>query len=496
MAVRHTTTQCTHALRVLAFLLVLAVNIATAEAPPELTVAVAASAQPPLRDLAASFEQQTGAHVTITAGSTGVLRRQAQEGAPFDLFFAADWETPVALGEEGVLLKDSVVPYARGRLVLWQRGDAAVQLRAVSDLALLTGENRRLAIANPQLAPYGQAAMETLASLGLAESLDSHLILGENVRHTHQIAESGNADAAFVAASIAQQSDGRTIDVPMEAYAPLLQGVGIMASSADREQASAFLAFVLSSNGQSILARHGFLPPGDSPAEKSGTESRAPRPLDWRPVWISLRVGIVATLAALLLGASIGYSLSNWRFPGGRVFEAVVLLPLVLPPTVMGYYLLVLIGQRGPIGQAWESVFGGPLVFTINAAIAAATVATIPIVATQLRAAFATLDPEVTEAARLDGAHGPSLFLHIMLPQIRLPLAAAGAIAFARSVGDFGTTLMVAGSLPGKTQTASIAIYELMNEGRDREALLLVVMISVVSMMVLILTAGKRLTPA
>lgn len=213
--------------------------------------------------------------------------------------------------------------------------------------------------------------------------------------------------------------------------------------------------------------------------------------LDWRPVWVSLQVGTAATLLALVLGTLIGYALARARFPGARLVEALVLLPLVLPPTVLGYYLLVLIGQQSPIGAAWRALTGGPLVFTINAAIIAATVATVPIVARQMSAAFAAIDPEIIEAARLDGASSWRILLHIQVPLLEGPLAAGAAIAFARAIGDFGTTLMVAGSLPGRTQTASIAIYDLINAGRDSHALLLAILVSIVSLAVIMLTSRR-----
>ncbi len=214
--------------------------------------------------------------------------------------------------------------------------------------------------------------------------------------------------------------------------------------------------------------------------------------LDWRPVVISLQVGLAATGLSVVFGSALGYFLAHRNFLGRRWVEALVLLPLVLPPTVLGYYLLVLIGQRGPVGMMWESLAGGPLVFTKNAAILAACASTVPIVARQLTAAFAGVDHEVTEAARLDGAHGWSMFAHIHLPQIRGPLAAAATIAFARAIGDFGATLMVAGSLPGKTQTASLAIYDLLMVGHDTQALVMVVLISIISLVVLVLTTGRE----
>lgn len=220
--------------------------------------------------------------------------------------------------------------------------------------------------------------------------------------------------------------------------------------------------------------------------------SSALNEIDWQPVWLSLRIGGAATLIALGAGAPLGWWLTHTRVVGRRFLNAVVLLPLVLPPTVLGYYLLVLIGQRGPVGAVWQAVFGAPLVFTAKAAVLAACVSTIPIVTRQLAAAFTAIDPDVTEAARLDGATGLSLFIHVHLPQIREPLLAAAAIAFARAVGDFGATLMVAGNIPGRTQTASIAIYDMMNAGRDTEALVLVVIVSLVALAVLALTSGRQ----
>lgn len=216
--------------------------------------------------------------------------------------------------------------------------------------------------------------------------------------------------------------------------------------------------------------------------------------IDWQPVWLSLQVGGAATLIAVAAGAPLGWWLTHTRVIGRRFLNAFVLLPLVLPPTVLGYYLLVLIGQRGPIGVVWQAVFGAPLVFTSKAAVLAACASTIPIVTRQLAAAFTAIDPDVTEAARLDGATGLSLFFQVHLPQIREPLIAAATIAFARAVGDFGATLMVAGNIPGRTQTASIAIYDLMNAGRDAQALVLVVIVSLVSLIVLVLTSGRQRT--
>lgn len=214
--------------------------------------------------------------------------------------------------------------------------------------------------------------------------------------------------------------------------------------------------------------------------------------VDWRPVFLTAQVAFWATILSLVIGSLLGYLLGSHDFVGRRWLMATVLLPLVLPPTVLGYYLLVIAGRRGPVGQLWEGIFGSPLVFTTKAAVLAACASTIPIVTRQLAAAFSVTDEEVVEAARIDGAGGLKLFVSIYLPLIRPTLIAAATIAFARAVGDFGATLMVAGNIPGETQTAAIAIYELMNAGRDGEALVLVLIISIFALGVLAYTSGSE----
>jgi molybdate transport system permease protein len=212
------------------------------------------------------------------------------------------------------------------------------------------------------------------------------------------------------------------------------------------------------------------------------------------PIFLTLRVALSATGISLVVGTLLGFVLQWHRLPARRFIMAATMLPLVLPPTVLGFYLLVLLGRRSFIGQAWEAVTGGPLVFTLTAAVIAATVSTTPIVARQVAAAIAGIDRDTVEAAQIDGAGRLRVLTDIYLPLLRPALLAAGSISFARAVGDFGATLMVAGNIPGKTQTASIAIYELMNAGRDGEALVLVVIVSFVSLAVLVY-ATEPLTP-
>jgi len=159
---------------------------------------------------------------------------------------------------------------------------------------------------------------------------------------------------------------------------------------------------------------------------------------------------------------------------------------------VLGYYLLVLLGRRSPVGQAVEWVTGEQLVFTWQAAVAAAAVGALPLMVKTARAAIASVDPEYEDAARTLGRSEWQVFLYVTLPLAARGIIAASMLAFARSLGDFGATLMVAGNIPGRTQTASVAIYDATQVGRDADALILALILSAVAFALLYLT--NRLT--
>ena len=182
--------------------------------------------------------------------------------------------------------------------------------------------------------------------------------------------------------------------------------------------------------------------------------------MDWSPLWLSLKVAGWATVFSVLLGLLIAYPLSRARLPGRSFWEGVANLPLVLPPTVLGYALLVALGKRSPLGQFYERLAGHPLVFTWQGAVAAACVASLPLFVGNARVALAAVDPDVVGAARTDGAGRWTIFRHILLPLARPGLIAGTTLAFARALGDFGATLMVAGDTPHLTQTMPLAVYD------------------------------------
>ncbi len=204
--------------------------------------------------------------------------------------------------------------------------------------------------------------------------------------------------------------------------------------------------------------------------------------IDWFPLWLSLRVAALATLFSLVIGISVAYFLANRNFPGKEVVDAIATLPLVLPPTVLGYFLLVALGRESWLGKLYESIVGHPLVFTWQAAVVASTVHAFPLLVKAARAALESVDRVYEKAARNLGASEWRVFWLVTLPLARRSIFAAGVIAFARSLGDFGATLMVAGNIPHQTQTAAVAIYDAVESGNTMLARVLVLVISAVAL--------------
>jgi len=195
--------------------------------------------------------------------------------------------------------------------------------------------------------------------------------------------------------------------------------------------------------------------------------------IDWFPLWLSLRVAAISTAAALVIGLWVAWLLANREFRGRELLDAAVTLPLVLPPTVLGYYLLVLLGRATPFGRVYEWMFGGPLVFTWQAAVVAAWLHAMPLLVKSARAAFESVDHSYERAARSLGASEWLTFARVTLPLARRSILAATALAFARSLGDFGVTIMFA------------AIYDAVESGNGMLARTLVLVISLVSLAII-----------
>ncbi|HVX65111.1 MAG TPA: molybdate ABC transporter permease subunit [Bryobacteraceae bacterium] len=207
--------------------------------------------------------------------------------------------------------------------------------------------------------------------------------------------------------------------------------------------------------------------------------------VDWFPLWLSLKVAAIATACSLVVGLWLAYLLADRRFRGKEALDAAVALPLVLPPTVLGYYLLVFFGRESPLGRVYEWAFGAPLVFTWQAAVLAAMFHAIPLLVISARAALESVDRSYERAARNLGASEWRVFWRVTLPLARRSILAAAVLAFARTLGDFGITIMIAGNIPGRTQTLAVAIYDAVESGNGALARTLVLIISVAAVVIL-----------
>ncbi|CAN5738297.1 molybdate ABC transporter permease subunit [soil metagenome] len=216
--------------------------------------------------------------------------------------------------------------------------------------------------------------------------------------------------------------------------------------------------------------------------------------MDWFPLGLSLQVATIATVLALIVGLPIAWLLGRRRFPGRDLLSVLILLPMVLPPTVLGYYLLQLLGRHSALGRGAEALGLGRIVFSPTAAVIAAFVAALPFLVRTAQAGIEQIDPAYEEAARTLGRKEHSIFLSVTVPLAWRAIVAGLALAFARAMGEFGATLMVAGNIPGRTQTASIAIYDAVQAGRTDQAHLYALLLSGITGAILLLLT--RVGPA
>jgi len=209
--------------------------------------------------------------------------------------------------------------------------------------------------------------------------------------------------------------------------------------------------------------------------------------MDQGPLYLSVKLAVIATAWLLCLAVPVSYCMVYRRFRGFFLVESIVGLPLVLPPTVLGFFLLTAMGPASVIGRGWESLFGGPLVFTFYGITVAAIIQSLPFAVQPIKTAFEKIDHQLVETAYVLGASRFETFFRVILPNARGGLVAATILSFAHIMGEFGVILMVGGAIPGQTKVASIAIYEYVETMQYREGLLLSLTLLGISYVVLLL---------
>ncbi|WP_242541238.1 molybdate ABC transporter substrate-binding protein [Phormidium pseudopriestleyi] len=228
-----------------------------------LTVSAAASLNQVLPPIAKLWEQETGNKVMINLGSTGQLAQQIERGAPVDLFVAADKKSIEDLDKKELVFSETKALYGVGRITLWHREDSSLNIKELQDLT--SSEIERVAIANPDHAPYGIAAKQALESIGIWDELQPKLVLGENIRQTQQYAESGNVDVAIVALSNSLNYPGQWILISEDLHQPIEQMLVVPKTALHPESAKQFAGFINSNKGRNLMQKHGFVLPGEEP---------------------------------------------------------------------------------------------------------------------------------------------------------------------------------------------------------------------------------------
>jgi molybdate transport system permease protein len=216
---------------------------------------------------------------------------------------------------------------------------------------------------------------------------------------------------------------------------------------------------------------------------------------DWFPLWMTLRVATIATAVATVLGIAIAYLLAKAKFRGRALVEAIVTLPIVIPPTVMGYFLLTALGVNSAFGRTWEKLTGSAIVFTPTAAVIAATIAALPFVVRASRAAIEEVDARAESAMRVAGHPEWKVAVLVTFPLARRGILAGVALAGARALGEFGATVMIAGNIPGRTQTLPIAVFDSVQAGdiaQARNGSLLLVGIAMAALVAMTVLSRRR----
>lgn len=443
------------------------------------------------------FERESpGASVVIAGGPSNALASQLLNGAPGDVFVSANpkWATMI---EQSGLAKRSIA-WLSNRLVIVVPSDGETTVRSIEDLR--DSSIRRIALAGDGV-PLGEYARQALRRAGVWDQLESSgkIVQGTTARVTLAYAERGEVDAAIVYRSDATNSERVRIAMTIDRkwHDPIIYQAVLIEPRRRADEnvlARRFFDYLQSVESRELFRRHGFelvdregADPSRADADEEGqgrgdsnhsvADGPAPREdadrddvprrgrylgltlAEWQAVGLSLWVGLVAVVASLPLGIGLGWLFSRGSFPGKSMVEAIVNLPLVLPPVVTGYLLLVMFGRQGIVGGWLESTFGVRFVFDWKGAALAAAVVSFPLMMRSIRSAFSSVDRRLEQAARTLGARPFDAFWTISLPLARRGVIAGCVLAFARSLGEFGATIMIAGNIPGQTRTIPLYVF-------------------------------------
>ncbi|MEE2888621.1 MAG: molybdate ABC transporter permease subunit [Planctomycetota bacterium] len=407
----------------------------------------------PLVFVAASFERAIAAVDTpvalrVQSASSSVLARQIANGAKPSCFVSANLKWMDFVENTGLIESGSRRTLVGNRLAL-------VVPKSNQSAWSAEGFDGRFVVGDPSHVPVGSYAKQALVKQGWWDNLADHLVLAPDASTALRFVERGEVDAAVVYETDAIASDQVRIVHTFVDSAVQYQIAGL------RDGDERVQGWLMSPQAMAAYTELGFSIPPSAAIAATAFERRAPTaPVSTRSALsLSLFVGMIATLLGLLPAMGLAHWLVRSESPLRPVVEAVVILPMVLPPVVVGYFLLVLFGREGLLGSVLSDWFGLQLAFQWQGAALAALVMGFPLMVRTMRQAFENVDPGLEEAAATLGASRWSVFRRVSVPLAARGLVAGAALCFARSLGEFGATITFAGNVPGETRTLPLAIW-------------------------------------
>jgi molybdate transport system permease protein len=457
-----------YAIALLALLLVACHSDGPRGEKREIVVFAAASLRDALQEIDRDFAAKHGVTVVESFAGSNQLAQQLLAAPKADIFVSASepWMDKLEQGRR-------LVPGTRrtllgNQLVVIAGKQSAVAITRPEDLT--RAGYKHLALGNPDAVPAGQYAKEYLSKVGLWEGVEARVLPMPDVRAALAQAELRSDVVAIVYASDVRASPGVKVlyAVPIADGPRIEYPAALVQRSANVEpEVRALFDLLASPAAAAVFERHGFLP---KIVASSSSSAPAPQQSGLGDILrVSLLVSVLATLITLFFGVPLAYLLARKDFTGKRVVAALAILPLGLPPTAVGYLLLQLLADRGLLGRM-RLGFDLDLLFTWKGAVLASTVMATPLVVRTARVAFEGVSPRTEAMARTLGHTRLATFVRFTLPLARRGLVAATILGFLRSLGEFGATVLVAGSVRGKTQTLASAIFNAEQAGNQSEA--------------------------
>lgn len=438
-------------------------------------ILAASSLSDVMESAAARYHRSTGRPAPVLSiGASSRLVRQMQAGAPADLVLTADEEWMDVLERAELIHASTRRPLLRNSLVVVV--PAGRVSRPADAEALLSEAFGRVAVAGAPV-PAGRRAVEALTHGGVLDALRPKLVESTSARAALALAARDEVDAAIVYRTDALANDAVELAFafPEEEHGPIVYPVALTPTGAQNPEARAFMDFLFGHEARAIFDEAGFLSveapsAADAPAASTGGAERASSEAGVGPIPLSLFVAALSLLLSILPALALGWWMARHEFVGKTLVSTFLLTPLVLPPVVTGYLLLSLFGRNGVFAPALEMV-GWEVAFTRWGAVVASAVVGFPLLILMTRLAIESVDPRYEELAQTLGCRPLEAFLKVTVPMAAPGLAAGAVLAFARGLGEFGATAVLAGDVAGETRTLSLAVYALYEQpGGEDEA--------------------------